>query len=97
MKTNPWLTHNVKFLFISTLLWSIKAEAVHRIICSKSTTKVGLFEEGCERRGDVLKRYQSQLIKLSDACKSTADRSPPRRQPVERDTDRRDLTGDHPG
>lgn len=38
-------------------------------------------------REDVLKHYQSQLIKLSDACKSTVDRSLPRRQLVERDTD----------
>lgn len=48
---------------------------------------MGLFEEGRARRGDALRRYRSRLIKLSDACKSTADRSPPRRQPVERDTD----------
>lgn len=39
------------------------------------------------RQEDGLKHYQSQLIKLSDACKSTADRSLPRRQLVERNTD----------
>lgn len=87
MKTNPQLAHNVKFLFISILLLSIKAEVFIELFVLSQLQRVGLFEEGSVHREDVLKHYQSQLIKLSDARKSTVDRSLPRRQPVERDTD----------
>lgn len=66
------------------LIIEYKSWSVHRIICSKSTAKVRLFEKGCACRRDTLKHYWSWLIKLSDACKSTADRNPPRRKPMER-------------
>lgn len=74
-----------------------KSRGVRGIICSKSTAEVRLFAKGCACHGDAPEHHRSELIKLSDACKSTADRNPPRRQPMERDTDRWMLTGDHPG
>lgn len=35
-----------------------------------------LFEKGCVCCGDGLKHNLSELIKLSNACKNTADRNP---------------------